>query len=91
MALIEWNESFLVGVKAMDDQHRGLANALNELHAAMKAGKAKEVTGPLLTTLVKYTRDHFTAEEALMNRHSSRPHRKAQGFDAAGWGLRYAL
>ena len=43
MALIEWNESFSVGVKAMDDQHKGLANALNDLHAAMKAGRAKDL------------------------------------------------
>lgn len=68
MALMTWNDSFSVGVKAMDEQHKGLVKTLNELHAAMIAGQAKAVCGDLLKTLVKYTRDHFAAEETLMRR-----------------------
>ncbi len=68
MALMTWNDSFSVGVKAMDEQHKGLVRTLNELHAAMMSGQAKAVSGDLLKTLVKYTRDHFASEEALMRR-----------------------
>ena len=59
MALMTWNDSFSVGVKAMDEQHKGLVRTLNELHAAMMSGQAKAVSGDLLKTLAKYTRDHF--------------------------------
>lgn len=68
MALMTWNDSFSTGVRAMDEQHKGLVNTLNELHAAMLAGQSNGVTGKLLTALVKYTHEHFTAEEALMTR-----------------------
>lgn len=68
MPLVAWNESFSVGVKAMDDQHKGLVKALNDLHAAMLEGQLKPVSGSLLNTLMDYTRQHFAAEEALMRR-----------------------
>jgi hemerythrin len=68
MALMTWNDSFSTGVKAMDEQHKGLVNTLNELHAAMLGSKDKAATGQLLDRLVKYTHDHFAAEEALMTR-----------------------
>jgi hemerythrin-like metal-binding protein len=63
-----WSDNFSVGVKAMDDQHKGLVSTLNELHAAMRDGKDKAVTGKLLSSLVRYTHDHFNAEEAMMTR-----------------------
>ena len=67
MALLTWSDHYSVGVKAIDKQHSDLVNALNELHAAMLSGQAKTVTGPLLHKLVSYTREHFAAEEAMMN------------------------
>jgi hemerythrin len=68
MALMTWSDSLSTGVKAMDEQHKGLVNTLNELHAAMLGGNNKSATGPLLDRLVKYTHDHFASEEALMTR-----------------------
>lgn len=68
MALMNWNDSLSVGVKTLDEQHKGLVQTLNELHAAMMRGDAKGATGPLLDKLVRYTREHFAAEEALMSR-----------------------
>lgn len=68
MALMTWNDALSTGVRAMDEQHKTLVNTLNDLHAATLAGKNGEVTGPLLGALVKYTHDHFRAEEALLTR-----------------------
>jgi hemerythrin len=70
MALITWDESLSVGVRAVDDQHKGLVQTLNELHEAMSKGVAREASGPLLEKLAKYARDHFMAEEAMMKRAS---------------------
>jgi len=67
MALLTWSTQYSVGVKAIDKQHEGLVNSLNDLHAAMISGQAKIVTGPLLHKLVAYTRDHFAAEEGMMS------------------------
>lgn len=68
MSLITWEDSYSTGVKAMDDQHKRLVAALNDLHGAMLAGRERSVTGDLLGTLVKYTQQHFAAEEGLMAR-----------------------
>src|SRR5215472_5652658 len=70
MAVIHWDPSLSVGVRALDDQHKGLIQALNELHEAMIKGFARDATGPLLEKLAKYTREHFVAEEAMMKRAS---------------------
>ncbi len=66
MALLNWSDKYSVGVEALDSQHTGLFDTLNELHAAMMKGQAQSMTGPLLHKLVDYTRKHFSAEEALM-------------------------
>jgi hemerythrin len=66
MALMNWNSSYSVGVKALDSQHTVLFEILNELHGAMMKGQAQTMTGPLLRKLVDYTRTHFTAEEAML-------------------------
>ena len=66
MALLTWSSKYSVGVQAMDNQHTVLFGILNDLHSAMMGGKAQKVTGELLQKLVKYTREHFAAEEAVM-------------------------
>jgi hemerythrin-like metal-binding protein len=68
MALITWNDNLSVGVHSVDEQHKGLVNTLNELHAAMLGGKQSPVTGPLLKSLIQYTHTHFNFEESLMRR-----------------------
>lgn len=66
MALLKWSSKYSVGVETMDNQHTTLFAILNDLHSSMMSGEAQSVTGDLLRKLAKYTRDHFTAEEALM-------------------------
>ena len=66
MALMTWSDKYSVGVRALDEQHTGLFQTLNDLHAAMLKGQAQSLTGPLLRKLVDYTRRHFAAEEAML-------------------------
>lgn len=66
MALISWSSKYSVGVKALDGQHTVLFDILNSLHDAMMKGQAQKVTGELLSKLVKYTREHFASEEAML-------------------------
>jgi hemerythrin len=66
MALMSWNNKYSVGVETLDNQHKGLMNILNELHAASMKGKAQEIASPLIRRLVALASEHFSAEEGLM-------------------------
>ena len=66
MSLMTWNDRYSVGVKTIDQQHSGLFAIVNELHAAMIKGQAKNVVGSLLEKLIKYTVEHFAYEERMM-------------------------
>jgi len=67
LALLNWNDRYSVGVKVLDDQHKGLIGILNELHEAMLKAQAESVSGPLLQRLLDYTRVHFAAEDRFMS------------------------
>jgi hemerythrin len=69
MPLLEWNETYSVGVTRFDDQHKKLFALINSLNDAMKAGKSKEALGDILKGLIDYTATHFAAEEKMMNEH----------------------
>jgi hemerythrin len=66
MSLVVWSNNLSVGIKSLDDQHSVLFDTINNLHAAMLKGQSRTVVGTLLQTLVDYTHEHFTAEEAMM-------------------------
>jgi len=67
MPLISWSDKYSIGVKILDDQHKGLIDLVNELHAAMMVGQAQSAAGPVLKKLLDYTRIHFSAEERFMS------------------------
>lgn len=64
--LVHWSTEYSVKVSSLDDQHRVLFDLINELHGAMLDGSSKQVAPSILKRLLDYTRDHFSAEEALM-------------------------
>jgi hemerythrin len=69
MALLNWDDSYSVSIRAFDEQHRHLFDLLNRLHDAMKAGMSNAVLGPILQELVRYAATHFEAEEGIMQQH----------------------
>lgn len=68
MALINWDDSYSVKVNLIDEQHKKLVALINELHEAMKAGKAKDKLGSILNDLVNYTVYHFQTEETFFKK-----------------------
>jgi len=67
LALVTWRKkNHTVGVKVLDDQHKGTMRVLNELHAAAMKGRVGEVAGPLLSQVSCTAREHFSTEEELM-------------------------
>jgi len=68
MALVEWSDKLSVGVISVDEQHTVLFSLINDLHAAMMKGQARAIVGELLNRLLAYTRNHFSQEEAMLEK-----------------------
>lgn len=69
MALLAWNHTNTVGVRAMDDQHGILMDTLNELRLTTVRGSGREQVSEVLDRLIEFTRMHFWSEEQLMERY----------------------
>lgn len=68
MSLLVWDDSYSVNVGSCDEDHKKLFALTNELHEAMKRGKATQVLDGVVKSLADYTRYHFAREEALMEK-----------------------
>jgi hemerythrin len=76
---MEWNSSWVVGIREVDAQHKNLVSLVNGLYDAMSRGEGKKILRPILAELVKYTKAHFAAEEDIMRRTGYRefvPHKQ---------------
>jgi len=62
----KWKDSFSVGIKEMDDQHKDFFDILNRLGEAAGGNKGMEVVGPVLRQLLEYSRHHFAEEETWL-------------------------
>ena len=69
MEKIEWNDTFSVGVKALDMQHKKIIRMFNDLVDNASANAGSEIVSRLLTTLVDYASEHFKYEEQLLRDH----------------------
>ena len=92
---IRWSDSLVLGVPAIDAQHRELVARVGSVVSAVGA-RPTEVGG-LLDFLGEYALSHFATEERLMGLHgypesAAASHRAAhQDFVRAFAGLRYHL
>ena len=68
MDILKWDESFSVGIKSIDDQHKRLVTCINTLYREMSLGKGKEVLASIMEELLAYTQTHFAYEEELFER-----------------------
>ncbi len=72
MALMIWNESLMLGLPSIDQQHQKLVGLINALHDAMIARQGQQALGTILEELVDYTSTHFGYEEGLLAKHGYR-------------------
>lgn len=70
MPLIEWTPDLTVGIDKIDDQHKRLFQAADDLGEAMWAGKGVAEINRTVAFLLEYTQFHFGDEEELMIRKS---------------------
>ncbi|MDA3954341.1 MAG: bacteriohemerythrin [Bacteroidales bacterium] len=66
MEIIQWSEKYSVGIKKIDNQHKGIVVLINELFNLMSQGKAKDSMNEIFNQLTDYTKKHFYTEEAML-------------------------
>ena len=66
MESIKWTDSFSVGVREMDNQHKKLVGMINRLIEEQHTLTEPATIAELLTEMTDYAREHFRAEEFLM-------------------------
>ncbi|WP_018249641.1 bacteriohemerythrin [Orenia marismortui] len=65
LGLVEWDDSYSVGVDIIDQQHKELFNRVNNLIMSNRLNKGKKEIGKTLDFLADYTVKHFEDEEKL--------------------------
>jgi len=65
--MIEWRETYSVGIEKLDEQHRNLFQYSNDLESGIKNGAvSKQTLEGALKFLGSYVKGHFSQEEACM-------------------------
>ena len=63
--MYSWDDSLLVGVALIDEQHHELVNKLDEFAIACGHGEGKQEVGEALKFSVSYIKEHFKDEDEL--------------------------
>jgi hemerythrin-like metal-binding protein len=64
---IVWSDKFVIGIEKLDEQHRGLIDALNRLEEAIRTGEDPAVASQTLDLIESCASEHFAYEEACMD------------------------
>lgn len=70
MPAIIWSDSFSVGVKMLDDQHKTLVAIINQLVDVVEGQANPSVISDLIAAMIEYAATHFDDEERLMRSHN---------------------
>jgi hemerythrin len=80
--LVSWSSTFSVGIKLIDDQHKGLLDMVNDMFNHVYGSMAEEeaYSTEIIQKAVSYVKVHFSTEEKIM-KHTNFPgyleHKKA--------------
>jgi len=66
--LVSWSPSFSVGIKIVDDQHKGLIKLVNDMFSHVIGDEIAERSyfQKVIKEAVKYVKIHFATEEKIM-------------------------
>jgi len=66
--LVTWSPTYAVGVKIIDDQHKGLLNLVNDMynHVADDGKSEQLYFQKIIQEAVKYVKVHFATEERIL-------------------------
>jgi len=69
MAIYSWKASLSVGIDEIDSQHKQLIQYINDLSEIIDKKASQEEVRKIFDALFEYTRNHFSLEEKLMEKH----------------------
>lgn len=69
MPVLEWSDSFLIGIRQFDEHHKHLVSLLNMTFDGVTTNAPKDELEAVLHELIDYTAYHFAAEEHWMKEH----------------------
>lgn len=67
--LVKFDDSLVLGIPVIDEQHKGLCVLINRLNRSMLAGEGKGALGSVFEELKQYVVKHFKTEEDLFEAH----------------------
>jgi len=65
MTNIQWKDTYNIGFKIIDDQHKKLVSIINDLYEAQNHGQLQGAISKALENLADYTVYHFSEEKKL--------------------------
>ena len=68
MTILTWNKQLVLGIEAVDKQHKHLLELINQLDEAIALGQDKKSMTDVVNDLIDYTVYHFRHEENLMQK-----------------------
>jgi hemerythrin-like metal-binding protein len=66
MPFLEWSDDYNIGVKEIDNQHRGLFDIISKLFTSRQYEPEGKYYFLTLNKLIEYARIHFATEERYM-------------------------
>jgi hemerythrin len=65
---VTWSDTYSMGIKIIDEQHKGLLNFVNELfsHSSGKEEEERRWFRKAIHEAVEYVKNHFSTEEKYM-------------------------
>ena len=63
--MMEWNETYNIGIDVIDNQHRQILDYINALEQVKNTGQRDKIK-EVLEDLIDYTQSHFSFEENLL-------------------------
>jgi len=67
MGKIQWDESLLIGVELIDEQHKKWIEHIHNVQDAIEARRGMPQIASTLDFLINYTEFHFSTEEKSMS------------------------
>jgi len=65
----EWNDSLRIGDETLDRQHRDIIRVINRFLDLAPHEPGSEAVSDILNELIRYAREHFEAEEELLEKY----------------------
>ena len=66
MGFADWDDSYSVGVKKIDEQHRHLFRLINDLNRMSLGLESSKTLRDIMEEILEYTTYHFRTEEEIM-------------------------